>query len=118
MKLDGDWIAAEAHLAGDMLPEDIISSFRLSVAADSYTVHTGAEVDKGSIKYFQFTVPMGIDIISEEGPNKGRTIKAIYKHSGGFLFVCYNLYGDDRPKTFTSTPENKFYLVRYKRALQ
>ncbi len=118
MKLDGDWVVAEAHLAGELLPEEIISSFRLSVVADTYSIRTGSEIDRGKIKYYQFTVPMGIDIIGEDGPNKGRTIKAIYKHTGGFLFICYNLYGDDRPKTFTSTPDNKFYLVRYKRSGQ
>ena len=118
MKLDGDWVVVEAHLAGELLPEEITSSFRLSVTADTYSVTTGKEIDKGKIKYYQFTVPMGIDIVGEDGPNKGRTIKAIYKHTGGFLFICYNLYAEDRPKVFTSTPDNKFYLVRYKRAEQ
>jgi len=114
MKLDGTWNPIEAHLNGELLPEDIISSMTLSVTGDKYVVKVGNEPDKGTIKYYPYSIPMGLDIIGEEGPNKGKTIKAIYKHTGGYLFICYNLYSEERPKNFTSTPQNKYYLVRYK----
>ena len=118
MKLDGKWTPIEAHLNGEELPTEIISSMTLTVAGDKYIVTVGSEPDKGTLKYYPYSVPMGLDIIGEEGPNKGRTIKAIYKNTGGFLFICYNLYTDERPKNFISTPQNKYYLVRYKPAEQ
>ncbi len=116
MKLDGKWMPIEAHLNGAELPDEIISGMTLSIAGDKYTVTVGSEPDQGTLKYFPYAVPMGLDLTGETGPNKGRTIKAIYKNTGGYLFVCYNLYADERPKTFTSTPQNKYYLVRYKPA--
>lgn len=116
MKLDGKWTPTEAQLSGDLLPADIFSSMTLSVAGDKYIITLGSEPDKGTIKYYPYSVPMGLDMTGEEGPNKGRTIKAIYKNTGGYLFICYNLFADERPKTFTSTPQNRYYLVRYKPA--
>ena len=116
MKLDGVWNPIEAQLKGEALPEEIISGMTLTVTGEQYVVKVGSDPDKGTIKYFPYSVPMGLDIHGEEGPNKGRVIRAIYKNTGGFLFICSNLYGEERPKNFTSTPQNRYYLVRYKKA--
>lgn len=116
MKLDGEWVPVEAHLSGDALPEDLLQSFHLTISDTRYSVRTGGQEDTGSLKYYQFSIPLGLDFIGEDGPNKDRTIKAIYKYSGGYLFICYNLYSDTRPSNYLSTPENNYYLVRYRRA--
>ena len=44
----------------------------------------------------------GNDITGTEGPNKGKTIPAIYEHKGDTLKVCYNLGGQERPTEFKS----------------
>ncbi len=116
MKLDGTWNAVEAQLGGQHIDEAYISAITLTVQNENYESNFGGKIDKGTLKYFPYSVPMAIDVTGTEGPNSGKTIKAIYKSSGGYLFVCYNITNDERPKTFMSTPENQFYLVRYKRA--
>lgn len=115
MKLDGTWNAVEAQLGGQHIDEEYRSAITLTVENENYELVFGGKIDKGTLKYFPYSVPMAIDIIGTEGPNNGKTMKAIYKSSGGFLFVCYNITEGERPKTFVSTPENQFYLVRYKR---
>lgn len=116
MKLDGTWNAVEAQLGGQHIDEQYIRAIILTVQNENYESVFGGKVDKGTIKYSPYSIPMAIDIVGTEGPNMGRMVKAIYKSSGGYLFVCYNITEGDRPKTFISTPENQFYLVRYKRA--
>jgi uncharacterized protein (TIGR03067 family) len=116
MKLDGTWNAVEAQLGGQQIDAEYIPAIILKVENENYESIFGGKIDKGTLKYFPYSIPMAIDIAGTEGPNSGKTIKAIYKSSGGFLFVCYNLINGERPKTFVSTAENQFYLVRYKRA--
>ncbi len=118
MKIDGAWKAVEAQLGGERVLEEFLNGIFLIVSNDKYEAHIGNLNVQGTLKYFQYTVPMGMDMIGTEEPNKGKMIKAIYKSSGGYLFICYNVIGGDRPKTFASTEENQFYLVRYKRADQ
>ena len=56
-----------------------------------------------------------MDIKGTDGPNKGKTIKTIYKIDGDTVTLCYELGGDGRPTKFESKPESKQFLVVYKR---
>jgi uncharacterized protein (TIGR03067 family) len=116
MKLDGTWNAVEAQLGGQHIDEQYIPAISLTVENENYQSIFGGKVDKGTLKYFPYSIPMAIEFTATEGPHSDKTIRAIYKSSGGFLFVCYNISNGERPNTFVSTPENQFYLVRYKRA--
>ena len=115
MTIDGQWTAIGAEIAGQHIDDDFLSVITLTVAETSCELHIGGNTDKGTLKFLPHTIPMAFDFTSTEGPNAGKVFKAIYKLSGGFLVVCYNTDGGDRPKTFVTTPENKFSLVRYKR---
>ncbi len=116
MKLDGTWKAEEAQLGGQHIDELYISAILLTIQNDNYESIFSGKIDKGTLKYFPYSIPMAFDFTGTEGPNTGKTIKAIYKKSGGYLFICYNTTEGERPKTFVSTAENQFYLVRYKQA--
>jgi uncharacterized protein (TIGR03067 family) len=56
-----------------------------------------------------------MDIIGTEGPNKGKTILAVYELSGDTLKVCYALEGPTRPTDFTTRGDAKRFLVTYQR---
>ena len=116
MTIDGNWNAVIAELGGQHIDEEYLSVITLSISKDQCEIHIGGNTDKGTLKFIPYVVPMAFDFTSNDGPNKGKVFKAIYKNAGGFLIVCYNTVGGDRPKTFVSTVENQFYLVRYKRA--
>ena len=116
MKLDGIWEPVEVVLVGEEIPADLTASISFSVTGNHFVFTIGAEPNKGTLHYFPYTVPMGIDMMVESGPNKKQTLKGIYKYSGGFLFICLNFFSEERPKKFASTKENKFYNIRFKRA--
>ncbi|MFZ4619322.1 MAG: TIGR03067 domain-containing protein [Bacteroidota bacterium] len=116
MVIDGNWQAVEAQLGGNQIDEEFLSVITLSIAKDQCEIHIGGNADKGTLKFIPHVVPMAFDFTSVEGPNKGKTYKSIYKLTGGYLIICFNTEGPDRPKTFLSTAENHLHLVRYKRA--
>jgi len=57
---------------------------------------------------------MPMDITGTEGPNKGKTILAIYERDGDTLRVCYDLSGKSRPSEFKTTEGTRLFLVEYK----
>ena len=59
---------------------------------------------------------MTMDIISTEGPNKGKTFLAIYELDGDTLKVCYDLTGKSRPTEFKTQKGVLHFLVTYQRA--
>lgn len=115
MTLDGTWVAIGAELGGQHVDDDFLSVITLTINGSQGEVHIGGNTDKGTLKFIPHIIPMSFDFTSTEGANAGKVFKAIYKTSGGFLVVCYNTTGGERPKAFISNPENQFYLVRYKR---
>jgi uncharacterized protein (TIGR03067 family) len=113
--IEGAWVPVAGELGGKPLPEEFLKSIRLVVTGDNYSVKVGEQTDKGTFKLHPTESPQGMDIIGTDGPNKGKTIKAIYELSDDSLKVCYALEGEKRPAEFKSTAENKFFLLTYKR---
>jgi uncharacterized protein (TIGR03067 family) len=114
-EIEGTWVAVDAEQSGQKLPENVFKTIQLVLTADSYTVTVAGRLDKGTIKLMPNETPKAMDITGVEGPNKDKTILAIYELSGDTLKVCYALEGQKRPTELKSTPENKYFLVQYKR---
>ena len=114
--LHGKWLAEKAELAGQAFPDEVRKAIQLKIAGEEYEVAVGATVDKGKVKVDQSKEPHTIDIEGTDGPNKGKTIQAIFRLDGDTLEVCYDLTGKNRPKEFKSPAGSQTFLVSYKRA--
>jgi len=90
-------------------------TIKLVVKDDKYTVTVGKTVDQGTVKLNPAAQPKEMDITGTDGPNKGKTILAIYERDGDTLRVCYDLSGKGRPKTFKTKEGTQLFLVTYKR---
>ena len=113
--LAGTWIPETAEINGKPFPDEIRKSMKLVIGNDdTYTVTVGDKADKGTVKVNSTAKPKEIDIIGAEGPNKGKTLLAIYEHTGDTLRICYDLSGKARPTEFNSVGGTHF-LVTYKR---
>src|SRR3954453_16890397 len=77
--LQGAWLPATAELAGKMFPDEVRKSIKLVVKDDKYTVTVGKENDQGTVKLNPAAKPRELDITGTAGPNKGKTILAIYE---------------------------------------
>src|SRR5262245_24750630 len=83
--LQGAWLPSKAELGGKDFPA---KNFKLEVKGDAYTV-TAESPDKGTVKLNTSAKPKEMDITGTDGPNKGKTFKAIYELDGDTLRVCY-----------------------------
>jgi uncharacterized protein (TIGR03067 family) len=111
----GVWLPSSAEIAGKKFPDEVRKTIKLVVKGDRYTVTVGERVDKGTVKRHPSTKPKGMDITGTDGPNKGKTILAIYELDGDTLRVCYDLSGKGRPTGFMTKEGTQLYLVTYKR---
>ena len=115
-KLEGKWMLVSAEVAGEKLPEAVVKSISLTLKGDEYTVKVGEAVDKGTVRLDAAAKPKTMDITGTDGPNKGKTLLAIYELDGDTLRVCYDLAGKKRPTAFETSKERPFFLAVYQRA--
>src|SRR5262249_17008418 len=80
--IQGTWLPSAAELGGKMFPDDVRKTIKLVIKGDKYTVTAGEKVDKGIVKLNPSVKPKALDITGTEGPNKGKTILAIYERNG------------------------------------
>jgi uncharacterized protein (TIGR03067 family) len=112
-ELQGIWQPTAAELGGQAAP--LPPGMKLAIKDGTYTVAVDREVDRGTLQLDPKKSPRAMDITGTFGPNKGRTILAIYEVTADTLKVCYALEGA-RPDEFKTTPGDKRFLVTYKRA--
>lgn len=103
--LDGRWQANYAEQAGQPLPANITTTLVLQLADGRYDLQN----DHGTVSILDEN---RMEITGTEGPNKGKTIKAIYKRDGNSLTICYDLTGQNFPSDF-ATANTKLFLVKY-----
>jgi uncharacterized protein (TIGR03067 family) len=113
--LDGTWLPSAAELGGKPFPEEVRKTIKLVIQDDKYTVTVGKQVDQGTVKLNPSAKPKELDITGTDGPNKGKTILAIYERDGDTLRVCYDLGGQNRPREFKTEAGSPVFLVIYKR---
>jgi uncharacterized protein (TIGR03067 family) len=111
----GTWIPSEGMAEGKKLPDNFLSSTKLMLQEGKYSVVVGEEKEDGTYKVDESKKPATVDITPTTGMNKGKTIPAIIEVRGDTMRVCYNTMGQDRPKDFNSTAENKFVMMVYKK---
>jgi uncharacterized protein (TIGR03067 family) len=112
--LEGTWLPSSAELGGKQFPEKVRKTIRLELKGDRYTATVGTVFDRGRFKLNQSAKPKALDITGAEGPNKGKTILAIYERNGDTLRVCYDLSGKSRPTKFKTAAGTPLFLVLYK----
>ncbi len=114
----GTWIPMSAELAGQPLPQQVLNTIRLILTENQYTAVVAGTTDVGDLTLRSNQQPKAMDILGTEGPNKGKTIPAIYEFNGDSLRICYDLDGKTRPTEFRTNPGTKLFLVLYKRVTQ
>lgn len=113
-QLSGTWKVAAATFNGDDAT-DLFKQAVLTIEKGKYTVDFGGMTDAGTLTVEPGKKPKQMRITGVEGPNKDKTMPAIYEINGDTLKVCYTIDGKEPPKEFKSTAENKTLLVTYQR---
>ena len=111
----GTWTATSAEMAGMTLPGSFYGTIKLVINEDKYKLTIGDKVDEGTSKADASATPKTLDVTGTKGPNKGKTMLAIYELDGDTMKVCYDLSGNARPKEFKTTAGSQLFLITYKR---
>jgi len=90
-ELAGGWTVISAERDGEALPEDDVKKLRLSFAEEKLTLKQGEKVSH--LPYF---LHLGgdahqIDVIPNDGPQKGNPVPGIYELKGDTLKICMSL---------------------------
>ena len=110
----GTWQMKSAELGGRKLPESVLKSMKLIVKDGKYTIKSPGPDDTGELILNLKKKPHTLDIKGTDGPNKGKTIPAIFKRKDDTLTICYDLSGKKHPTEFKSTNGTLLFLVVYK----
>jgi uncharacterized protein (TIGR03067 family) len=113
--VQGTWLPSAAELGGKPFPDEVRKTIKLVIKDGRYTVTVGKQADRGTVKLNPAAKPKALDITGTDGPNKGKTILAIYELDGDTLRICYDLGGKNRPREFKTREGTQLFLVTYKR---
>jgi uncharacterized protein (TIGR03067 family) len=113
----GNWKIEKAELGGKDITEHI-KDLKFEVRdGGKYTAELGEVKDDGTFTVDPAKSPKELDVKPTGGPNKGQTVKGIYKLDGDTLTICYDHEADKgkRPAKFETKPDTTLLLIVYKR---
>lgn len=114
--LCGDWQALTGVLAGNDLPEEIVSATQLTFSENHYVVDLAGNIDRGDCEVRCDDELTKIKIEGKDGPNAGKTFFAILEFStADEIRIAYDLSGTDYPNSFEPTSVSSNYVATFKR---
>lgn len=114
----GVWKPIAASLNGKRLPKPALDKITLKIDGTNYVVTVEGEDhdDRGTFSVDTGVKPHKMIIKSTAGPNKGKTIYAIFEHKHkDAMRVAYDLSGKDYPTTWYTKKGSPYYVAGYRR---
>jgi uncharacterized protein (TIGR03067 family) len=87
----------------------------MTFKADSVIAKTGDKGLNGTFKVDASKKPRTIDVVHEDGPDKGKKVKGIYEVKDDELRVCVSDGDKDRPTEFSAKEGSGWILITAKR---
>jgi uncharacterized protein (TIGR03067 family) len=118
-KLQGTWLLVSAIVEGEDRAEGVKREAQKNLfKGDEFTIERADQ--PGNRPKVRYTLdsskkPKTIDLVPGAGPDKGKTVPAIYKLEDDTLTICEGEVGKNRPTEFSSTAANRWILLVFKR---
>jgi uncharacterized protein (TIGR03067 family) len=111
----GLWQMIRAEFAGEPAHPLVVEHTTLELTHDRYFVRYASEIaDRGHIVITLGEPHSSLALHGVEGPNAGRSIRAIFQFKGDLIRICYGLDGT-APTAFHSPAGSAHYLATYRR---
>jgi uncharacterized protein (TIGR03067 family) len=120
-RLQGTWAVTGLQMDSKALPPHEFAAFRLIVEGERFTMLGMSSALAGSLKIDSAASPRTLDMLFDEGPNKGTTNRGIYEFTPGEIEdddtwrLCVATRGDARPETFSSPAGTGIALETFER---
>jgi uncharacterized protein (TIGR03067 family) len=120
--LEGNYTPVSMTQSGQPAPEAVLKSASFIIKGDALTVRftkDGKSEDKQAIVVVDpGQKPTAIDMTPKDGPDAGKPILGIVKVEKDTVTLCWadQPGTSERPKEFSSTKENKTFLIVMKKA--
>ena len=115
-KFQGNWTIESVIVEGKELPAEVVGAFKMSFKDNNYTVLIGQEKTEGSFSLDPSKNPKTIDIVPENGPDRGRKQLGIYEIDGDKIKICAAQPGKDRPTNFETKDKIGYTVMILRRA--
>ena len=114
--LVGNYKVAKVELGGKDITEHL-KEMKFEIRdGGKYTAQVGELKDDATFTVDPAKKPKEMDVKPNGGPNKGQTVKAIYKLDGDTLTMCYDHdKSENRQTKFESKEGTRVLLITYKR---
>jgi uncharacterized protein (TIGR03067 family) len=116
--LQGSWKVIASEKNGEKSGPDEIKDLFLVFKGDVISIReAGKSSDRFTFKIDPTKSIKEIDIVLQEGPQKGRVDRAIYRLDGKALAICIQTNKDSpRPREFVTRPDSNLWLVVLERS--
>jgi len=115
--LEGNYTPVSMTKGGEKAPDDVATTAKFQIKGDTFIVRFGKGEEKtATIVVDTDQKPTAIDMTPKEGPEAGKPMLGVVKIDKDTVTLCWT--DEDkpvRPKDFTSTKENKNYLIVMKK---
>jgi uncharacterized protein (TIGR03067 family) len=103
-RFQGTWQLVSAESDGKKTPEDVVAKIRVIISGTTHSVRLGDEVLAHDVGFVidPTTVPKSTTDTINDGPNKGKQIRGIYRLEGDTLTSCVGPVDGPRPVEFTA----------------
>jgi uncharacterized protein (TIGR03067 family) len=99
-KFQGNWAVESVIVEGEELPAEVVKVFKMSFKDDNYTVMIGQDKTEGTFRLDPSKNPKTIDIVPDNGPDRGKKQLGIYTFDGDKIKICAAMPGKERPTNF------------------
>jgi uncharacterized protein (TIGR03067 family) len=113
--INGLWMLTSGVKGGEAMPADALKKVHLQLRNGTYNAKVGDATDIGTYTVDESKSPKTLTLTGTSGPNKGKTMLAIFELEGTTLKVCYDLSGKAFPEAFESKKADSF-LATYARS--
>jgi uncharacterized protein (TIGR03067 family) len=114
--VNGVWALTSGVKGGEAMPAEALKAVHLLLRDGKYHAKIGNVVDTGTYTVDTSKSPKTLTLTGTNGPNKGKTMLAIFEVEGTTLKVCYDLSGKAFPASFESKPKTDSFLATYERS--
>jgi uncharacterized protein (TIGR03067 family) len=114
-KWQGTWRVVSMEHDGEKTPKEKLKPIKLTVQGNNYHFQNGEFSERGSYKFDPSQEPKALNIVVDEGKDRGKIYLVIYQVEGDKLTICLHGENKFRPTEFSGRKGSGCVLEEWER---